>query len=125
MWRAVDSEPDLMEIPVKLRKDVPISPCDNVRVVAKGAASERTEHQTLRVVGRCNGQDLVCTPAMQAEKLFRCNVDRFSLTRVHFVVRPLPQVGRRTADHIHGLPLVFRQTLGDIGVCLMILISGT
>ena len=77
VWRAVDSEPDFAEIPVKLWKDVPISPCDNVRVVAKGTASERTEHQTLRVVGRCNGQDLVCTPAMQAEKLFRCNVDRF------------------------------------------------
>ena len=118
VWRAVYGEPNLAEIPVKLRKDVPISPRNNVRVVAKGTASERTEHQTLHVVCRRNGQDFVCTPAMQAEKLFRCDVDRFSLTRVHFVVRPLPQVGRRTADRIHGLPLVFWQTLGDIGIRL-------
>ena len=118
VWRAVYGEPNLAEIPVKLWKDVPISPCDNVRVVAKGTASERTEHQTLHVVCRRNGQDFVCTPAMQAEKLFRCDVDRFSLTGVHFVVWPLPQIGRRTADHIHGLPLVFWQTLGDIGVRL-------
>ena len=49
-WRAVYGEPNLAEIPVNLRKDGPISPCDNVRVVAKGTAPERTEHQTVHAV---------------------------------------------------------------------------